>query len=156
MPNKETWLVWPDKFVGWKVIEVHNSNILNVAQMSQPMKVKVKYVQCHLYIIIFWNLSRMSMCYSDSRYLDWFWSYGRKTKPLWRNFSCFGLFFDPMAPQTKIQNSVSIESECSRFLRFRENLVEIGLVDSEKLGWKNINRRKNISRRLKNDKNGSR
>ena len=44
----------------------------------------------------------------------------------------FGGGVNPPAPlQTKIQNSVSIESECFRFRRFPENLVEIGLVDSE-------------------------
>ena len=47
-------------------------------------------------------------------------------------FRVFGGFFDPSAPQIKIQNSVLIESECSRFGKFRENLVEIGLVDSER------------------------
>ena len=111
--------------------------------MSQPMKVKVKCVQIHLYIA---TLSVMSSCYSDFRYLDWFWSHGRKTEPLWRNFPCFGFFVYPPAPQTKIQNSVSIESGSSRFLRFRENLVELGFVDSEKLGWKNKTSQ-NISRR---------
>ena len=50
--------------------------------------------------------------------------------------SVFWVFFRPSCPyaQTKIQNSVLIESECSRFRRFRENLVEICLVDSEKFG----------------------
>ena len=48
-------------------------------------------------------------------------------------FSVFWVFFQPSCPpETKIQNSVSIESECLRFQRFRENLVEIGFVDSEK------------------------
>ena len=49
-------------------------------------------------------------------------------------FRVLGFFRPSCPPQTKIQNSVSIESESSRFRRFRENLVEIGLVDSEKLG----------------------
>ena len=45
--------MWPDKFKGLKVIEVHISKILNVAQMTQPIKVKVEYIQEHLYIVIF-------------------------------------------------------------------------------------------------------
>ena len=49
-------------------------------------------------------------------------------------FPGFGFFSTLLPPQTKIKNSVSIEFECSRFRRFFENLVEIGLVDSEKLG----------------------
>ena len=48
----KTYEVCSDKFKGKKVIEVHNSKILNVAQMSQLMKIKVKYVQGHLYIVI--------------------------------------------------------------------------------------------------------
>ena len=49
-----------------------------------------------------------------------------------------GFFSTLLPPQANIQNSVSIESECSRFRRFRENLVEIGVVDSENFGGKNI------------------
>ena len=78
-----------------------------------------------------WNLSMMSSCYSDFRYLDWFWSYGRKTGTPMTEFS---VFFYPPAPTDKNSKFCSIESECSRFRRFRENLVEICLVDSEKLG----------------------
>ena len=49
-------------------------------------------------------------------------------------FSVFGRGFRPTCPhRKKNRNSVSIESECLRFLKFRENLIEIGLVDSEKL-----------------------
>ena len=49
-------------------------------------------------------------------------------------FSVFRVFFDPPAPTDKNSTFCLIESECLRILRFSENLVEIGLVDSEKFG----------------------
>ena len=42
-----------DKFKGYRVIEIHISKIKNVAQMSKPIKIKVKHDQGHLYIVIF-------------------------------------------------------------------------------------------------------
>ena len=47
------------------------------------------------------NLSVMSSCYSDFRYLDWFWRYGQKTEPLCRYVPFVGVFFDPLAPTQK-------------------------------------------------------
>ena len=66
-------------------LEVHNSKILNVAQM----KVKVEYVQGHLYIDIF-RIYRW--CQAAIPIFNNLISFGRKTEPLWRNFPCFGFF----------------------------------------------------------------
>ena len=53
-PNKKPPMQMPtNKFKRWRVIEVHIEKIKNVAQMSEPIKVKVKYVQGHFYIVYF-------------------------------------------------------------------------------------------------------
>ena len=44
--------VWADKFIDLRVMEVDISKINNVASISKQMKVKVKYVQRYLYIVI--------------------------------------------------------------------------------------------------------
>ena len=43
----------------------------------------------------------MSNCFSDFWYLDWFWSYGRKTEPLCQSFSFFGCFLSLLPPTDK-------------------------------------------------------
>ena len=111
-----------------------------------PISLKVKklyedqgQIRSKTFIYLYlWNLSVMSSCYSDFWYLGCFWVMAEKSKPydgISRVFGCFSIL---LPPQTEIQTSVSIESECLRFQRFRGNLVDIGLVDSKKLGWKNI------------------
>ena len=79
----------------------------------------------------------MSSCHSDFWYLDWFWSYGRKTEPLCRNFPIFGMFFDPPDPlRQKLKNlawqtltttvsEVSRKFGWNRLARFREFLLKI-------------------------------
>ena len=75
-------------------------------------------------------------------YPDWFWSYGRKTE-----FSVFWGFSTLLPPQTKIQNSVSIESECSRFRGFSKIWLKSVLFIRRNLAEKIYKPFENISRR---------
>ena len=102
------------------------------------MKIKVKYVQGHLYIVI---LEIYRWCQAAIPTFDILIGFEVMTERLNPDDEIFRVLFfstllPPPPPQTTILNFVSIKSDCSRFWRFCENLVEIGLVDSKKLGWK--------------------
>ena len=121
----------PSKFKGWRVIEVHLSKIKNVVQISKLMKVKVKYVHGHLYIVIFgiyrWCQTAIPIfdrLVPELLPRDW---------TSMSEFSVFGVFFDhPGAHRQKFkilvrQNLMTTVSEFSGkfswnwLARFSEN-----------------------------------
>ena len=96
--------------------------------MSKPMKVKVKYVQGHLYIynniLIFEIYRRCQAAIPIFDILVWFRSYGRKTEPICGNLPIFWVFFDQPDPHRQKFKILA-----------RQNLMTTVSELSWKFGW---------------------
>ena len=85
---------------------------------------------------IYKTISRMSSCYSDFWYLDWFRNYSRTTEPLCHNFPIFCVFFDPPDPHRQKFKILAWQFLTTKVSEVSENLVETGWPDSENFCWK--------------------
>ena len=110
--------------------------------MSKPIyvkvKVKVKYDQVHLYIVIF-GIYRRCQAISIFDILIGFGVMAERLNPHVGIFLFFffWVFFDPPGPhRQKLKILRTLSSNDLGFGGFCENLVEIGPIDPEIYGWK--------------------
>ena len=99
--------------------------------MSKPIKVKVKYDQGHLYIIIFRIYRRCQAAIPIFDILIGFGVMAERLNPRVGIFRFLGVFNPPWPPQTKFKILRTLSSNDLAFGGFRENLVEIGTADPE-------------------------
>ena len=102
--------------------------------MSKPMKVKAKYDQGHLYIVIFGIYRRCQAAIPIFDILIGFRVMAERLNPHVGIFHFWGCFSTLLAPKVKNQKFKILRTLSSNDLGFEglcENLIEIGSTDPE-------------------------